>query len=167
MVAIGDLHVENFGCWRDVEGRLAWGVNDFDEVAALPYTFDLLRLGASALLAVREGHLPLAEREVSDLVLEGYLESLASGGKPFVAGTHHRWLAVPRGSAAGFWHALAKLPALGLARAAGRCRGRPCASSQPQGGWQPTLHRRVAGLGSLGHRRVVASDVGDGSSRAR
>ena len=61
---------------------------------------------------MREGHLPLAEREVSDLILRGYLESLASGGKPFVAGTHHRWLAVPRGSAAGFWHALAKLPAL-------------------------------------------------------
>ena len=31
-LAVGDLHVENFGTWRDVEGRLIWGVNDFDEV---------------------------------------------------------------------------------------------------------------------------------------
>ena len=31
VLAVGDLHVENFGTWRDVEGRLIWGVNDFDE----------------------------------------------------------------------------------------------------------------------------------------
>jgi len=30
-LAVGDLHVENFGTWRDAEGRLIWGVNDFDE----------------------------------------------------------------------------------------------------------------------------------------
>ena len=44
---VGDLHVENFGTWRDVEGRLVWGVNDFDEAYALPYTNDLVRLVAS------------------------------------------------------------------------------------------------------------------------
>jgi uncharacterized protein (DUF2252 family) len=37
LVAVGDLHVENFGTWRDTEGRLIWGVNDFDEVARMPY----------------------------------------------------------------------------------------------------------------------------------
>jgi len=31
VLAVGDLHVENFGTWRDAEGRLIWGVNDFDE----------------------------------------------------------------------------------------------------------------------------------------
>ena len=36
--AIGDLHVENFGTWRDMEGRLVWGVNDFDEADRLPYS---------------------------------------------------------------------------------------------------------------------------------
>src|SRR5207302_9072134 len=35
VVAVGDLHVENFGTWRDVEGRLIWGVNDFDEAYPL------------------------------------------------------------------------------------------------------------------------------------
>lgn len=29
--AVADLHVENFGTWRDSEGRLIWGINDFDE----------------------------------------------------------------------------------------------------------------------------------------
>ena len=30
VLGIGDCHVENFGTWRDREGRLIWGVNDFD-----------------------------------------------------------------------------------------------------------------------------------------
>src|SRR5579871_5998925 len=48
VLAVGDLHIENFGTWRDCEGRLVWGVNDFDEVFKLPYTLDLVRLAASA-----------------------------------------------------------------------------------------------------------------------
>src|SRR5262245_66655470 len=36
IMAIGDLHVENFGTWRDHEGRLIWGINDLDEAAILP-----------------------------------------------------------------------------------------------------------------------------------
>src|ERR1700722_5411140 len=52
VLAVGDLHVENYGTWRDTEGRLVWGINDFDEAFPLPYTVDLVRLAASALLAV-------------------------------------------------------------------------------------------------------------------
>lgn len=26
VLAIGDTHLENFGTWRDAEGRLVWGV---------------------------------------------------------------------------------------------------------------------------------------------
>jgi uncharacterized protein (DUF2252 family) len=37
ILAVGDLHVENFGTWRDSEGRLIWGVNDFDEAYPLSY----------------------------------------------------------------------------------------------------------------------------------
>jgi uncharacterized protein (DUF2252 family) len=54
-LAVGDLHIENFGTWRDSEGRLIWGVNDFDEACELPYAVDLLRLAVSALLATSEG----------------------------------------------------------------------------------------------------------------
>jgi uncharacterized protein (DUF2252 family) len=46
VLAVGDLHVENFGTWRDADGRLCWGVNDFDEADHLPYTQDLVRLSA-------------------------------------------------------------------------------------------------------------------------
>ena len=31
VLAVGDLHTENFGTWRDADGRLAWGVNDFGQ----------------------------------------------------------------------------------------------------------------------------------------
>ena len=48
VLAVGDLHVENFGTWRDKEGRLVWGVNDFDEVARMPYAVDLVRLARSS-----------------------------------------------------------------------------------------------------------------------
>src|SRR5262249_40369272 len=51
VLSVGDLHVENFGTWRDIEGRLIWGINDFDEAWPLPYTNDLIRLATSALLA--------------------------------------------------------------------------------------------------------------------
>ena len=33
VACIGDIHVENFGTWRDADGRLVWGVNDYDEAA--------------------------------------------------------------------------------------------------------------------------------------
>ena len=45
--SVCDVHVEYFGTWRDADGRLCWGVNDFDEVDDLPYTQDLVRLAAS------------------------------------------------------------------------------------------------------------------------
>jgi hypothetical protein len=51
VLSVGDTHIENFGTWRDAEGRLVWGVNDFDEAAIIAYPFDLVRLAASARLA--------------------------------------------------------------------------------------------------------------------
>jgi uncharacterized protein (DUF2252 family) len=49
--AVGDLHLENFGTWRDRDGRLVWGVNDFDEAAEMPYVLDIVRLVTSIQLA--------------------------------------------------------------------------------------------------------------------
>src|SRR5579864_8648735 len=66
VLAVGDLHVENFGTWRDLEGRLVWGVNDFDEACPLPYVIDLVRLAASAILAVEAGHANVKRREICD-----------------------------------------------------------------------------------------------------
>lgn len=72
--AIGDAHVENFGTWRDSEGRLIWGVNDFDEAYPLPYTNDLVRLAVSATLAVDTKHLAITPKDACDVLLTGYTE---------------------------------------------------------------------------------------------
>lgn len=92
VLAVGDLHIENFGTWRDGEGRLIWGINDFDEAATLPYTNDLVRLCASALLAIGEASLATPARRACESVLEGYTESLRSGGLPVVLAERNRWL---------------------------------------------------------------------------
>jgi hypothetical protein len=76
------LHVENFGTWRDTDGRLVWGVNDFDEAYPLPYTNDLVRLATSAFLAVEE--LDVSPKRAAAEILRGYTDGLKAGGKPFV-----------------------------------------------------------------------------------
>jgi uncharacterized protein (DUF2252 family) len=68
VLAVGDLHVENFGTWRDSEGRLVWGINDFDEAWRLPYTNDLVRLTTSALI----GDMACEPDEAAAAILAGY-----------------------------------------------------------------------------------------------
>src|SRR5713226_6880925 len=92
VLAVGDLHIENFGTWRDLEGRLIWGVNDFDEAWPAAYTADLVRLLASCYLAIEEEHLSINRKGASHAVEQGYRDCLARGGGPFVLAEHHKWL---------------------------------------------------------------------------
>src|SRR5438132_13334285 len=92
VLAIGDLHIENFGTWRDEEGRLIWGVNDLDEAWPASYALDLVRLTTSAYLAISAEHLSLTRREDADDIEEGYRDALNAGGKAFVLAEHHQWL---------------------------------------------------------------------------
>ena len=97
VLAVGDLHVENFGTWRDAEGRLVWGINDFDEAARLPYAHDLVRLATSAALARVVGGCGCPEDDICDAVLRGYREGLERGGRPFVLADEHPWFrSLPR-----------------------------------------------------------------------
>ncbi|WP_395397469.1 DUF2252 family protein [Novosphingobium sp. BL-8A] len=88
VLAIGDTHLENFGTWRDAEGRLVWGANDFDEAANMPYALDLVRLGASALLA-RPAE--VGASELCDALVEGYIDGLDEP-KPVVLEKDYAWL---------------------------------------------------------------------------
>src|SRR5215470_17923995 len=92
VLAVGDLHVENFGTWRDAEGRLIWGVNDFDEAYPLSYANDLVRLAVSAHLAAEAGHLPLNKKDICDSLVAGYEEGIRQDGKPFALEEEHVWL---------------------------------------------------------------------------
>lgn len=74
-LCIGDIHVENYGTWRDADGRLVWGVNDFDEAAVMPYALDILRLATSATLAPE---LSFPVDDVAAAILRGYARGLES-----------------------------------------------------------------------------------------
>ena len=169
VLAVGDLHVENFGTWRDKEARLIWGVNDFDEAYPMPYTVDLVRLAVSAHLAIAANHLSLAHEEACAAILAGYREGLEAGGKPFVLEEENKWL---REAATGelrdpvhFWGKMNALPSV---------RGEVPKSARkaledllPAPGLVYRVAHRVAGLGSLGRERYVALADWEGGRVAR
>lgn len=170
ILAIGDLHTENFGTWRDREGRLVWGVNDVDEACVLPYTHDLVRLATSAMFAIRERWLEISDRSACDAILQGYVRCVVEGGRPVVLAEHHAWLrdiAVAQlRDPQKFWQKLGRLRKLSRAasRAAPHARLR---SSLPDATVPYSISRRVAGVGSLGRPRFVAMADWCGSRVAR
>jgi hypothetical protein len=169
VLSVGDLHVENFGTWRDREGRLVWGVNDFDESAHLPYTNDLVRLTASAYLAITANHLCVECVDAGNAILAGYRAGLKAGGRPFVLAEENAWL---RGVAfsslrdpIAYWQKLDALAEVKL--------GVPETALNaiehvlPVAGMPYVVKHRVAGLGSLGHPRYVAIGNWQGGRFAR
>jgi hypothetical protein len=158
VLAVGDLHVENFGTWRDAEGRLVWGINDFDEAYPLPYTVDLVRLAASARLAIKEESLALDVDQACDAILKGYAEALAEDGEPFVLAERHGWLRDLAQSELRdpevFWGKMDKAPDLKEP-----VPGQVTALLKkwlPEPGLAYRVIHRIAGLGSLGRPRYVA-----------
>ena len=158
VLAVGDLHVENFGTWRDVEGRLVWGINDFDEAYELPYSIDLVRLAASAHIAIREARLQIGPKDACDAILTGYKKGLQTGGRPFVLAEEHPWLRQMVTSALRdpepYWQKLNGLPVWKgpVPKSARRALERML----PERGLHYRLVHRIAGLGSLGRERFVA-----------
>ena len=168
VLAVGDLHVENFGTWRDGEGRLVWGVNDFDEVYPMPYTNDLIRLAVSANLAVASGHLKLASAGISKAILDGYVDCLKTGGRPFVLEEQHNWLrAIATGELRNpehFWNKMDEMPTVDDVPKSAR---KALQSLLPEKDLDYRVAHRVAGVGSLGHERFVALTDWQGARIAR
>ena len=141
LLAVGDVHLENFGTWRDSEGRLVWGINDFDETYRLPYTLDLVRLVVQRASGDCGRASGAAAAEASEAVLAGYTRFAERGRIAFVP-----WGSVTAGCAG--------LPRSGCAipwnsgersrrgrRSADTCRRRCCATLQrmmPAPAWKPT-----------------------------
>ncbi len=160
VLAIGDTHLENFGTWRDVEGRLIWGANDFDDAAVMPYALDLVRLATSALLARSESRpqktLP-STRAICRAILAGYDEGIARPAPVVLERDHpllRRALLLTGAGRREFWAGFEKLrktPARPKERFARALRG-----ALPQGCSGEVVSRRSAGTGSLGRPRFVA-----------
>jgi hypothetical protein len=161
VLAVGDIHVENFGTWRDVDGRLVWGVNDFDEAAEMPYTLDLVRLATSAVLA---GVRSMTTGAIASNILRGYREGLAAP-QAFVLDQRYRRLRgqfeVPEQERTKFWdkkmHAAKNLK---RARKLKRTKPPPpfveaLNQARPEPNFELMFWPRTAGLGSLGRPRWI------------
>jgi hypothetical protein len=160
---VGDLHVENFGTWRDHKQVRRWGVNDLDELGTGPWLLDLLRLAVSATLAP---HIALDDDEVCDTLLEAYGEAHPGADVALAesSATHLRALVPPFASSRKFYDTLAGgHPAADLPHDVV-----VAAQRVAEPGWRPTWRVHEAGTGSLGHRRRVGVGVaGDGAWHAR
>jgi hypothetical protein len=170
VLAVGDLHIENFGTWRDAEGRLIWGLNDFDEVYPMPYTIDLVRLATSVCLAIEEEHLTLLPEDACKAILKGYQEALAEGGRPFVLAERYpvlrAWATARLREPGLFWDKINSQPSLEGEVVPAEVHD-VLRRYLPEAGLSYRVVHRIAGLGSLGRQRFVALAQWRGGSIAR
>ncbi len=167
VLAVADLHIENFGTWRDSEGRLIWGVNDVDEAFELPYTSDLVRLATSAAIEIDQRSLKISLQGACDAILLGYMKGLNKGARPFVLGEKHSKL---RQMALGelrnpklYWARMETLP---TATNVPADAVQTLETALPHG-QKYRLCTRQAGEGSLGRQRFVALAEYNGGMIAR
>jgi len=152
VLAVADVHLENFGTWRDAESRLVWGVNDFDEVAVTPYPFDLVRLATSVRLAPGRG---IGVREVADAILQGYRKGLAKP-RPALLDERETWMrplvACTDKDRRAFWRVIDGLTEADPPEAVQS----GLQQSLPSGAVMQRFAAWVRGCGSLGRPRFVA-----------
>jgi len=157
-LAVGDIHLENFGTWRDQEGRLIWGVNDYDEAAEMPYILDLIRLATSAVLASSVSRLSL--KAICASVLDGYERGIDTP-EAFVLDRQHMWLrtrfVVGEAERAMFWQKIENqyrdLLAKKNAAQPPAAYRKLFAEALPEPAIALAYWRRTAGTGSLGRPR--------------
>jgi len=152
VLAAGDVHLENFGTWRDAEARLVWGINDFDEAAVMPYPFDLVRLVTSAHLAPG---LKMPIGEIAACVLRGYKAGL-NAPRPTLLDDHEKWMrphvACSDEERTKFWDEIDHLPRAAPPRSIARALQR----SLPEGAEIRRFAARMKGMGGRGRVRYVA-----------
>lgn len=167
VLAVGDLHVENYGTWRDAEGRLVWGVNDFDEAFEMPFALDLVRLATSAILA---GDGEAGAKSVAGAILEGYRKGLEAP-EPIVLERGWQWLrelvAVSEEARTKFWKKLDAALAEPGDNAPPAAFRNALATSFPEAGLAFATTPRTAGAGSLGRPRWVGVATWKGAPAVR
>ncbi|WP_084545396.1 DUF2252 domain-containing protein [Derxia gummosa] len=187
--ACGDLHLENFGSYKADDRQAQFDINDFDEAALAPASWDLLRLLTS--LRVGSAGLGIKAKAADDLcgaLLGAYAAALAAGKAGWIDrdtadGQIGRLLAdlrerkradyIGKRTEAGRKGALRlrtdtgkALPASEAQRAAVRRFMAGYAANQPAPRFFDLIDvaRRVAGTGSLGIERYVLLVRGKGEA---
>ena len=81
----GDLHLENFGSFKGDNRLVYFDINDFDESALAPASWDLVRFLTSVLLAAADLKADAAEaRKLCDAFVRAYAAALAGGSPRWV-----------------------------------------------------------------------------------
>src|SRR5262245_12540080 len=165
LLGVGDLHLENFGTWRDTEGRLIWGINDLDEAHPVAYASDLVRLATSAVLAARAREMRIGTATACEAILGGYQNAISRGGQPVVLAERRRWLrriAINQlEDPAKFWKEFTA-----TATARGKLPHEAFRTLLPSSVPYRVIPRQ-AGIGSLGRPRFVALAEWGGAKIAR
>jgi uncharacterized protein (DUF2252 family) len=184
--ACGDLHLENFGSYRGNNGLSYFDLNDFDEGALAPSSWEVSRFVASVYVAAPSLNLTHAEaNELVKLFLDAYGTALGEGKagwieratasgmvRTLLERVKRRKRAILLESRTGWKKGKRRLRIDGQhtlpatddqRREITRWLGE-FAKSQPDPGFFKILDvaRRVAGVGSLGVDRYVVLVRGDG-----
>jgi hypothetical protein len=167
VLAIGDIHLENFGTWRDIDGRLIWGVNDFDEAAEMPYPVDLVRLAVSALLA--RGNHKISSTDICKAILTGYKRGIKDPA-PIVLDRQFRWLrellVLDEQEREEFWKKLEKCRSEKPVLPPGRYED-ALKVAMPEPNLRLSISPRTAGTGSLGRPRYLGQALWRGGPVVR
>ena len=79
---VGDLHTENFGTFRSINGSIVYDINDFDETTAAAYEYDLRRLAASLLLTGLDNGMKLGDGvNATEAAIQSYIEAIDRMGR--------------------------------------------------------------------------------------
>ena len=183
----GDLHLENFGSYKGDNRQVYFDVNDFDESALAPASWDLTRFLTSLQIGMEAAAMREATVEaLCQTFVDAYASSLASGKAYWVEretaqglvrelldGLRERKRAsfldsrtfVKRGRRMLLTDGGKALPVDSAQRAAVESFMQEFADSQPQPAFYRVLDvaRRVAGTGSLGVDRFAILVQGKGS----
>jgi hypothetical protein len=173
LLAVGDLHVANFGVWSDSRKRQVWGVNDFDEACELAFTSDLVRLATSGVLAAAEAEIDVAANQVCEPLLAGYRAGLRAGLPVLVTQRHPALVTLTKRTQEDpktFWKKKLRPkdnPALDRGELPRGLEDMFRASFRPGAKLTFLEQRSPGGLGSLGRRRFTAVETRKGVHEAR
>ncbi|HUP05793.1 MAG TPA: DUF2252 domain-containing protein [Caldimonas sp.] len=183
----GDLHLENFGSYKGDNRLVYFDINDFDESALAPASWDLVRLLTSIRIAADTSHIDSSDAQsLCEACLQAYGDSLAEGkaywveretaqglvralferveGRQRAAFLDSRTV-LKRGKRRLRIDGKKALPATDAERSAVRAFMEAFASAQKDPGFYTVLDvaNRIAGTGSLGVDRYVILVQGKGS----
>lgn len=73
----GDLHTENFGCYKGSNRLVYFDMNDFDEAILAPVLYDISRLAVAVILSgVESGYSKKESEALMELLLKEYQQAL-------------------------------------------------------------------------------------------